>query len=108
MCDLAARTTARASRRQAPGRPLLDALWTWLTLHGSWDRTAAALRVHRHTVRHRLARSPNSSTSTCRTPASVYGLVAHAVEVHGEDPLHDGCGDGVGFEFVDELSGRGF
>jgi DNA-binding PucR family transcriptional regulator len=31
-------------------------LRTWLTLHGSWDRTAAALHVHRNTVRHRLAR----------------------------------------------------
>ncbi|WOX13506.1 PucR family transcriptional regulator [Streptomyces sp. N50] len=35
---------------------LLDTLRTWLTLHGSWDRTAAALHVHRNTVRHRLAR----------------------------------------------------
>ncbi|MFD8812372.1 PucR family transcriptional regulator, partial [Streptomyces sp. NPDC059627] len=35
---------------------LLDTLRTWLTLHGSWDRTAAALSVHRNTVRHRLAR----------------------------------------------------
>ncbi|MFJ9564582.1 PucR family transcriptional regulator [Streptomyces fuscichromogenes] len=35
---------------------LLDTLRTWLALHGSWDRTAAALAVHRNTVRHRLAR----------------------------------------------------
>ncbi|WNM33724.1 hypothetical protein RKE30_26745 [Streptomyces sp. Li-HN-5-11] len=35
------------------------------------------------------------------------GLVAHAVDVHGEDPLHDRCGDGIGFEFVDQLPGRG-
>lgn len=35
---------------------LLDTLRTWLTLHGSWDRTAGALHVHRNTVRHRLAR----------------------------------------------------
>ncbi|MEV0477922.1 PucR family transcriptional regulator [Streptomyces prunicolor] len=41
----------------SPGAPvLLDTLRTWLTLHGSWDRTAAALHVHRNTVRHRLAR----------------------------------------------------
>ena len=36
VCDLAVRTTARATRRQAPGRPLLDTPRTWLTLHGSW------------------------------------------------------------------------
>lgn len=35
---------------------LLDTLRTWLTLHGSWDRTAALLGIHRNTVRHRLAR----------------------------------------------------
>ncbi|MCZ0986206.1 helix-turn-helix domain-containing protein [Streptomyces diastatochromogenes] len=35
---------------------LLNTLRTWLTLHGSWDRTAAALQIHRNTVRHRLAR----------------------------------------------------
>ncbi|MFI6460525.1 PucR family transcriptional regulator [Streptomyces sp. NPDC050528] len=41
----------------SPGAPvLLDTLRTWLALHGSWDRTAAALHVHRNTVRHRLAR----------------------------------------------------
>lgn len=41
----------------SPGAPvLLDTLRTWLALHGSWDRTAAVLHVHRNTVRHRLAR----------------------------------------------------
>ncbi|MFD7500326.1 PucR family transcriptional regulator [Streptomyces sp. NPDC059850] len=35
---------------------LLGTLRTWLTFHGSWDRTAAELRVHRNTVRHRLTR----------------------------------------------------
>ncbi|GGN07754.1 hypothetical protein GCM10011578_032370 [Streptomyces fuscichromogenes] len=35
---------------------LLDTLRTWLALHGSWDRTATALAIHRNTVRHRLAR----------------------------------------------------
>ncbi|MER7181006.1 PucR family transcriptional regulator [Streptomyces hyaluromycini] len=48
---------APLDRAGAPGAEvLLDTLRTWLTLHGSWDRTAAALRVHRNTVRHRLAR----------------------------------------------------
>jgi hypothetical protein len=35
---------------------LLETLRTWLVLHGSWDRTAAALEVHRNTVRQRIAR----------------------------------------------------
>ncbi|MBZ9643885.1 helix-turn-helix domain-containing protein, partial [Streptomyces sp. PSKA30] len=29
---------------------------SWLSLHGSWDRTAVALSVHRNTVRQRIAR----------------------------------------------------
>lgn len=36
--------------------PLTETLRTWLSLHGSWDRTAVALSVHRNTVRHRIAR----------------------------------------------------
>ncbi|MBT2888359.1 PucR family transcriptional regulator, partial [Streptomyces sp. McG5] len=42
--------------------PLADApelaatLRVWLSLHGSWDRTATALAVHRNTVRGRIAR----------------------------------------------------
>ncbi|MFF4507460.1 PucR family transcriptional regulator [Streptomyces sp. NPDC001401] len=48
---------APLDRAGTPGAPvLLDTLRTWLTLHGSWDRTAATLQVHRNTVRHRLAR----------------------------------------------------
>ncbi|MBC2907799.1 PucR family transcriptional regulator [Streptomyces cupreus] len=35
---------------------LVDTLRTWLSLHGSWDRTAVALAVHRNTVRQRIAR----------------------------------------------------
>ncbi|MEU2622914.1 PucR family transcriptional regulator ligand-binding domain-containing protein [Streptomyces sp. NPDC007157] len=35
---------------------LADTLRTWLSLHGSWDRTAVALAVHRNTVRQRIAR----------------------------------------------------
>lgn len=55
--DLARARFAPLDRAGAPGAPvLLDTLRTWLTLHGSWDRTAAALHVHRNTVRHRLAR----------------------------------------------------
>ncbi|MFF7902196.1 PucR family transcriptional regulator ligand-binding domain-containing protein [Streptomyces sp. NPDC088817] len=35
---------------------LTETLHTWLSLHGSWDRTAVALSVHRNTVRQRIAR----------------------------------------------------
>ncbi|MFD4140655.1 PucR family transcriptional regulator [Streptomyces sp. NPDC058572] len=48
-----------ARQRLAPlgGSPaLVETLRTWLSLHGSWDRTAAALEVHRNTVRQRIAR----------------------------------------------------
>ncbi|MEU6172981.1 PucR family transcriptional regulator [Streptantibioticus parmotrematis] len=51
---------AYAAARLAPvaGSPaLLETLRTWLALHGGWDRTAAALRVHRNTVRQRVARA---------------------------------------------------
>ncbi|MER8044381.1 helix-turn-helix domain-containing protein, partial [Streptomyces sp. NPDC094032] len=36
--------------------PLRDTLRTWLSLHGSWDRTAAATDIHRNTVRQRITR----------------------------------------------------
>ncbi|MGY0021811.1 PucR family transcriptional regulator [Streptomyces sp. YJ-C3] len=35
---------------------LLETLRSWLSLHGSWDRTAGALGVHRNTVRQRIAK----------------------------------------------------
>ncbi|MFE9441076.1 PucR family transcriptional regulator ligand-binding domain-containing protein [Streptomyces sp. NPDC006602] len=35
---------------------LAETLRAWLSLHGSWDRTAVALDVHRNTVRQRVAR----------------------------------------------------
>ncbi|MFJ8792907.1 helix-turn-helix domain-containing protein [Streptomyces sp. NPDC102462] len=39
------------------GRPALaETLRSWLSLHGSWDRTAVALGVHRNTVRQRIGR----------------------------------------------------
>ncbi|MEW2041757.1 helix-turn-helix domain-containing protein, partial [Streptomyces sp. NPDC005534] len=39
------------------GTPALtETLRAWLSLHGSWDRTAVALAVHRNTVRQRIAR----------------------------------------------------
>ncbi|MFF5492150.1 helix-turn-helix domain-containing protein [Streptomyces aquilus] len=48
---------ARALLAPLAGSPaLLDTLRTWLSLHGSWDRTAVALAVHRNTVRQRVAK----------------------------------------------------
>lgn len=40
----------------ATGTELLATLRTWLEQHGSWDRAAAMLGVHRNTVRNRIAR----------------------------------------------------
>lgn len=51
----AARAHARALLAPLTGT-LADTLRTWLSLHGSWDRTAVALSVHRNTVRQRIAR----------------------------------------------------
>ncbi len=36
---------------------LSETLHCWLAQHGSWDRTAAALGVHRNSVRHRISRA---------------------------------------------------
>ncbi|MFC8621592.1 PucR family transcriptional regulator ligand-binding domain-containing protein [Streptomyces anulatus] len=49
--------TAHARALLAPlTAPLADTLRSWLSLHGSWDRTAVALGVHRNTVRQRIGR----------------------------------------------------
>ncbi|MEU0188810.1 PucR family transcriptional regulator [Streptomyces afghaniensis] len=48
---------ARTLLAPVTDRPALpETLRTWLSLHGSWDRTAVALSVHRNTVRQRIAR----------------------------------------------------
>ncbi|ATY10941.1 hypothetical protein CU254_11000 [Amycolatopsis sp. AA4] len=39
---------------RAHDRELVPTLRTWLANHGSWDRTAAELGVHRNSVRHRI------------------------------------------------------
>ncbi|MBV7698660.1 PucR family transcriptional regulator [Streptomyces sp. TRM70350] len=55
----AAEAQAHATTVLAPLTPnpaLTETLRTWLSLHGSWDRTAVALSVHRNTVRQRIAR----------------------------------------------------
>ncbi|MDX5567999.1 helix-turn-helix domain-containing protein [Streptomyces sp. ID05-04B] len=52
-----ARDHARAQLAPLAGRAaLVETLHAWLSLHGSWDRTAVALAVHRNTVRQRIAR----------------------------------------------------
>lgn len=62
MTALVAPEEARAQAR-ALLEPLLDSpalvetLRAWLALHGSWDRSAVALEVHRNTVRQRIART---------------------------------------------------
>ncbi|MFD5819017.1 PucR family transcriptional regulator ligand-binding domain-containing protein [Streptomyces sp. NPDC127038] len=48
---------AHALLAPVAGTPALtETLRTWLSLHGSWDRTAVALSVHRNTVRQRISR----------------------------------------------------
>ncbi|MET9511507.1 PucR family transcriptional regulator ligand-binding domain-containing protein [Streptomyces flavidovirens] len=52
-----ARAHARVQLAPIADSPALTStLRTWLSLHGSWDRTAVALDVHRNTVRQRIAR----------------------------------------------------
>ncbi|MGW7194068.1 helix-turn-helix domain-containing protein, partial [Streptomyces sp. NPDC054838] len=52
-----ARARAHAEALLAPLAPAQAAtLRGWLAHHGSWDRSAAALGVHRNTVRQRIAR----------------------------------------------------
>lgn len=52
-----AEARAHAEALLEPLSPALrDTLRAWLAHHGSWDRTATALGVHRNTVRQRVAR----------------------------------------------------
>ncbi|MFF4100440.1 helix-turn-helix domain-containing protein [Streptomyces sp. NPDC001903] len=53
-----AEARAHADALLGPLSPALrDTLRAWLAHHGSWDRSAAALGVHRNTVRQRVARA---------------------------------------------------
>lgn len=53
-----AEARAHAEALLGPLSPALrDTLRGWLAHHGSWDRSAAALGVHRNTVRQRIARA---------------------------------------------------
>ncbi|MFE4262198.1 helix-turn-helix domain-containing protein [Streptomyces sp. NPDC056883] len=54
----AAEARAHAEALLGPLSPALrDTLRAWLAQHGSWDRSAAALGIHRNTVRQRIARA---------------------------------------------------
>ncbi|MBT2457172.1 PucR family transcriptional regulator [Streptomyces sp. ISL-86] len=53
-----AEARAHAESLLAPLNPAhRETLRAWLAHHGSWDRTAAALGIHRNTVRQRVARA---------------------------------------------------
>ncbi|MFJ3199230.1 PucR family transcriptional regulator [Streptomyces sp. NPDC086989] len=53
-----AEARAHAEALLGPLSPALrDTVRAWLSHHGSWDRSAAALGVHRNTVRQRIARA---------------------------------------------------
>jgi hypothetical protein len=53
---VAAREFARRELAGLLGRPeLIDTLRAWLGQHGSWDRAAGVLGVHRNSVRHRIS-----------------------------------------------------
>nr|WSZ96080.1 PucR family transcriptional regulator [Streptomyces sp. NBC_00857] len=56
--EAAAHARTRLAPLTGPGASpaLVETLRAWLSLHGSWDRTAVALTVHRNTVRQRIAR----------------------------------------------------
>jgi hypothetical protein len=66
-----ARTRFAALDRAGPpgASVLLGTLRTWLTFHGSWDRTATELRVHRNTVRHRITRVAELLGADLQDPA---------------------------------------
>jgi DNA-binding PucR family transcriptional regulator len=51
-----ARFAPLADAKTPGAEVLLETLRTWLSLHGSWDRTAAALQLHRNTARQRISR----------------------------------------------------
>ncbi|MEV4312233.1 PucR family transcriptional regulator [Actinocrispum sp. NPDC049592] len=51
----ARRTLAPLTEIRSPGAAqLVETLRIWLANHGNWDRTAAVLKVHRNSVRHRI------------------------------------------------------
>jgi hypothetical protein len=53
---VAAREFARRELAALLNRPeLIETLRAWLGQHGSWDRAAAVLGVHRNSVRHRIS-----------------------------------------------------
>jgi hypothetical protein len=58
-----------AQRSLAPlDQGLRETLRCWLAYHGNWDRTAAALGVHRNSVRHRISRAQRLLTMDLSDP----------------------------------------
>jgi DNA-binding PucR family transcriptional regulator len=58
-----------AQRLLAPlDQQLRETLRCWLAHHGNWDRTAAALGVHRNSVRHRIGRAQRLLTMDLSDP----------------------------------------
>ncbi|MGH1552331.1 helix-turn-helix domain-containing protein [Streptomyces sp. L7] len=85
--ELARTRFAPLDRAGSPGAPVLvETLRTWLTLHGSWDRTAAALQVHRNTVRHRLARVAELLDVDLQDPGGADGTLVRPGLVAGRGP----------------------
>ena len=64
------------------GTDLMDSLASFLTHHGSWDRTATDLGVHRHTVRHRMRKVEELTGLSLDDPEDRLllhlGVLAHA------------------------------
>jgi hypothetical protein len=51
----ARRTLAPLTEIRSPGAGhLVETLRVWLANHGNWDRSAASLKIHRNSVRHRI------------------------------------------------------
>ncbi|WP_425244470.1 helix-turn-helix domain-containing protein [Streptomyces citrinus] len=74
---VATRAPVAHHRSEAAGpalTPLLDSpvlvetLRNWLAVHGSWDRTAVALGVHRNTVRQRIGKCARLLTADLDHP----------------------------------------
>ena len=63
---------------------LVASLQTWLAHHGQWDPSAAALGVHRHTLRHRIRTAEELLGRSLDAPGT-RGELWLALEVLGSD-----------------------
>jgi purine catabolism regulator len=67
---------------------LVVSLRTWLAHHGQWDPSAAALGVHRHTLRHRIRTAEELLGRSFDSPGT-RGEVWLALEVLGASAPDD-------------------